>query len=130
MKNVLISAAAASMLALAAVPAAAQPWGGYDDHDRYEGRYSHHRDIAQGDELRARIDRAERSGRIDYRSANRLRNELRSAENYQYLARRDGRVTSYERISLERRLDAVAGNLQRLLERNDRAEGYGHDWRR
>jgi hypothetical protein len=129
MKNVLLSLAAASALAAAALPAAAQGYGGWDGPPRQE------RGIVQGDHLQMRIDRAEHDGRIGHRMADRLRDQLRVADRMAWSYRRDGVVTRYERADLDRRYEDVASTLRWASQRAERDGGYrdgGYrdDWRR
>ena len=138
MKTFLLTLAAASAITAAALPAAAQSYG-----DRAYGDYGRdgvqERPIAQGDNLQWRIDRAERSGRIGPRMADRLRDRLRVADRLAWTYRRDGVITRAERIDLDRRYAYVADGLrgwrQSQGDRYDR--GYGdrdrdqfQDWRR
>ncbi len=128
MKKVLLSLAAASAVAAAALPAAAQAYGGWDGPPRAE------RMIAQGDRLQMRIDRAERDGRIGHRMADRLRDQLRVADRMAWSYRRDGVITRFERADLDRRYEDVAGTLRWASQRAERDGGWdgGHrdDWRR
>lgn len=118
MKKILLSVAVASALA-AALPAAAQPYGPPDRGP------AHERQIAQGENLQWRIDRAERDGRIGHRTAQRLRDQLRVADRLARGYRRDGVLSRWERADLDRRYDAVSDSLRRL---ND--DHRGPHWRR
>lgn len=128
MKKVLLSLAAASAVAAAALPAAAQAYWGWDGPPRAE------RMIAQGDRLQMHIDRAEREGRIGPRMADRLRDQVRVADRMAWSYRRDGVITRFERADLDRRYEDVASTLRwasQRAERDDRwGGGYRDDWRR
>lgn len=124
MKKILISAAAASMLALAAVPALAQPYGGYDGRWRDTPRYD--QGIVRGDDLGARIDRAERRRLISYREADQLRADLRAAERQAMLLRREHKVSPIQLARVDRAFAHVERRLDILT--RDRAEGYGRDY--
>ena len=115
MKTFLLTLAAASAITAAALPAAAQPYGGPapGPHPGQE------RTIAQGDNLKWRIDRAERDGRIGHRSADRLREQLRVADRLSRTYRRDGVLTRVERADLNRRYDAIDDSLRRRDDRRD-----------
>lgn len=135
MKKILISIAAASALAAAALPAAAQSHGGYDHNDRYDryDRYDHRggaQGIARGDQLQVRINRAERNHQINRREANRLREQVRLTERLSWRYRADGVMTRWERADLDRRFDSIRARLR--YERNDRdyGSGYGGGYRR
>lgn len=134
MKTFLLTLAAASAITAAALPAAAQPYGGpYGDFGREGVR---ERTIAQGDNLQWRIDRAERNGRIGPRQADRLRDQLRVADRLAWAYRRDGMITRSERIDLDRRYAYVADSLRGWSQSDGRRYGdrdYGdrmQDWRR
>jgi hypothetical protein len=118
MKKVLLTLAAASAMAAAALPAVAQPYGGPGP--------GHERGVAQGDNLQWRIARAERDGRIGHRTAARLRDELRVADRLSRTYRRDGVLTRAERADLDRRYDVIGDSLRRA-NREDRRD---HDFRR
>lgn len=130
MKKILISIAAASALAAAVTPAAAQTYGGYDRGDRYDDRGGRYDDragpqgIVRGDDLQVRINRAERSGQISRREAFRLREQLRVTERLSWRYRADGVVTRWERADLDRRFDSI--RMQLRYERNDRDYGAGY----
>ena len=135
MKKILISIAAASALAAAAVPAAAQPYGGYDRDDyrndrggeHWDDRGGHRGDDRGGDRadmLKFRIDRAERNHQISRREAFRLREQVRVTERLSWRYRADGIVTRWERADLDRRFDSI--RVQLRYERNDRDYGNGY----
>lgn len=134
MKKILTLAAAAATLAIA-TGASAQP---YPDRrgppppppaqaDAY-GRYNPARAIdARRMELSGRIERGERSHRIDRREARRLRDDLREVGRMQ---RRfmDSRGLDRREVSI------LNGGLDRIERRIDRAmrdqgrPGHPHDW--
>ncbi|WP_340645005.1 hypothetical protein [Phenylobacterium sp.] len=127
MKKILISIAAASALAAAAVPAAAQS---YDRGDHRGWDRGSERGIVRGDDLQVRINRAERNHQISRREASRLRDQLRYAEKLSWRYRADGVVTRWERADLDRRFDSIRAQLR--YERHDRdyGAGYGGGYRR
>ncbi len=130
MKTFLISIAAATALAAAVTPAAAQPYGGHDRGDRWDDRGDYgDRGTDRSDNLQFKIDRAERRHMISHREAARLREQLRLTERLAWRYRADGVVTRWERADLDRRYDSI--RIQLRYERNDRDYGYGYgDYRR
>ncbi len=144
MKKVLISIAAASALAAAALPASAQSYDrGYErdheDGDRWDGGPDRGgpdrggpQGIVRGDDLQVRINRAERNHQISRHQAFHLREQLRVAESLSWRYRADGVVTRWERADLDRRFDSIRAQLRH--ERNDRDYGSGYggygDYRR
>lgn len=131
MKKLVLALAAASALAAAAVPAAAQPYGGWPDrqdrHDRYD-RYDRGDRGQLADRLAWRVERAERSGQIDRRYAGYLRSQVGAAVTLSHRYRADGRYTAWERRDIQNRLSAVETRLDRATSRN---YGYGYgDYRR
>lgn len=127
MKKILISIAAASALAAAALPAAAQSYGGYDRGDHRNDRGGEHWDDRGGDRadmLKFRIDRAERSHQISRREALRLREQVRATERLSWRYRADGVLSRWERADLDRRFDSI--RVQLRYERNDRDYGNGY----
>ena len=120
MKKLVLALTAASALAAAAVPAAAQPHGGgHDRHQRYDN------DRAQ--RLLWRIDRAERAGALNSGVAGWLRREVTNTDRLAWRYGRDG-LSQWERQDLDRRYDQLA----RRVDRDDRRYGYGYgpDYRR
>ncbi|KQW65995.1 hypothetical protein ASE17_14390 [Phenylobacterium sp. Root77] len=120
MKKFVLALTAASALAAAAVPAAAQPYGGgYDRHERYDNNRS--------ERLMWRIERAERSGSINSGAASWLRREVSATERLAWRYSRNG-FTQWERQDIDRRYDQLA----RRVDRDDRRYGYGYgnDYRR
>ncbi|WP_304169003.1 hypothetical protein [Phenylobacterium aquaticum] len=140
MKKVLLSLIAATALAAAVTPAAAQSWdhgpgpgpapGGYGAGPGYGGGPDYgrggggDRPIMRGDNLEARINMGVRSGQLSWREARMLRDQLRYAERMAYRYRADGVVTRWEQADLDRRFDAVSARLR--FERHDNEYGYGY----
>jgi hypothetical protein len=105
MKKLLAAAAAVSMLAVAA-PASAQ-WNG--DRDRDYRRHDRSYDFninAQQRRLEQRIYAGQRSGRLSYREAGRLRAEFGDIVRLEARYRRNG-LTRWEHADLSRRLDRL-----------------------
>lgn len=126
MKKLLIPLAAASALA-AAVPAAAQSYGGYG-HGPGRGGYDN---ADRGDRIEWRIQRALETGQISRREAYHLRNDVRATEQLSWRYRRDGEFSRWERNDIQRRYQQIA--MQLRYERSDRDYGYGYgypDYRR
>jgi len=124
MKKLLAVAAAVSMLAVAA-PASAQ----YRDRDDY--RYDRDRDYRDYDRyqrfninaeqrrLEQRIYAGQRSGRLSYREAGRLRAEFGHIVHLEQRYRRGG-LSRWERADLSRRLDRLDTLLTaEMRDRND-----------
>lgn len=126
MKKLVLALAAASALAATAIPAAAQPYGGYAP--RYDGydRYDRHDGGQWAERLAWRIERAERRGQIDRGYAGYMRSQVRAAEQLSYRYRADGRYTGWERRDIQNRLSAVETRLDRATSRNY-GSGYGYD---
>lgn len=105
MKKILISLMAASALAGAAMPAAAQP-------------------INQRQaQIERRIDIGLRNHSLTYREASRLRAEADRIQRLEYRYRRDG-LSRWERADLDRRLDQLSQQIR--FERHDRDYGQGY----
>lgn len=127
MKKLLAAAAAASMLAVAA-PAFAQ----HRDYDRYDrgDRFDRDRDYRRGDRydfninaeqrrLEQRLYAGQRSGRLSYREAGRLRAEFGNIVHLEARYRRNG-LSHWERADLSRRLDRLDMLLTaEMRDRND-----------
>ena len=122
MKKLVLALTAASALAAAAVPAAAQPYGGPDRYDRTQ-----HYDNNRADRLMWRIDRAERTGSLNSGAAGWLRREVNATERLAWRYSRGG-FSPWERQDIDRRYDPLA----RRIDRDDRRYGYGYgpDYRR
>ena len=106
MKKLLAAAAAVSMLAVAA-PASAQ-WRDYDrGRDYRSDRYDRDFNInAQQRRLEQRIYAGQRSGRLSYREAGRMRAEFGHIVRLEARYRHNG-LTRWERADLNRRLDRL-----------------------
>lgn len=122
MKKILLSIAAASALAAAALPAAAQS---YDRGDRYYGgspRGGYDVDD-RGERLEMRIRRAVQTRQISPREADRLRADVHNVERLAWRYRRDGAFTRWERSDIDQRFDRISQRLR--YERVERDYGYG-----
>ncbi|HYD46342.1 MAG TPA: hypothetical protein VEA79_13835 [Phenylobacterium sp.] len=115
MKKTLISIAAVSTLAAAAVPAiaSAAPWQNINQRQA---------------NLDRRIDQGVRNHTLTAREAQNLRNEFRQLVRLEDRYRRGG-LNNWERADLNRRFDALSARIR--IERNDRQDrrygyGYGH----
>lgn len=111
--------AIALVVASAAVPAAAQSYGGRDrDYDRYEQNYRGWQPIAQRKHnLDRRIDVGLRNGQLSRREATRLRTELNALVRLEYSYQRGG-LSQRERVELDRRYDRLSAQVR--AERRDR----------
>jgi hypothetical protein len=114
--------AIALVVASAAVPAAAQSYGGrdrdYDRGDRYEQNYRGWQPIAQRKHnLDRRIDVGLRNGQLSRREATRLRTELNALVRLEYSYQRGG-LSLRERTELDRRYDRLSAQVR--AERRDR----------
>jgi len=113
MKKILLSLAALASVATA-VPALAQPFGGFGHHPApvVEARFAANIDN-RADMLTGRIDIAQRQRLITFRQAGFLRNEVRdvrvTAQRYRIMNR--GRLTGWQQSQLDGRLDRVAAQL-------------------
>jgi TolA-binding protein len=105
MKKILISLIAASALAGAAKPAAAQPIN-----------------QRQAD-VERRIDMGLRNHSLSHREASRLRAEAQQIQRLEYRYRRDG-LSRWERADLDRRLDVLSRQIR--IDRHDRDYGQGY----
>ena len=124
MKKLLIPALAVAV-ASAALPAAAQSYGGPSSYDRhgpsrghgYEQDYRGWNAIAQRKHnLDRRIDRGVQTRQLSYREASRLRDELDSLVRLERQYMRGG-LTRWERQDLDRRYDRLSAKVR--YERND-----------
>ena len=122
--KIILAAGAASILASAALPAAAQSWGGYGPA-RYDApRYDDHRDFDRGfgqDRLREREDRlsgwianSAREGRIGDWQARRMFEALRSVKDEERSLRwrQNGRLFPDQSARLEDRLSRISDRLR------------------
>lgn len=117
MKRVLVAVAALSTLA-AALPAAAQPWGG--DYSPRGGTQSYR--------LEQRIDRMAQRGVLDWREARRLQGQVDALQQLEWRYRRDG-MSPWERRDLDRRYDQIESRIRyeaRDGDRRDDRYGYGY----
>jgi len=112
MKTLMIAVAAAATLgatALTVAPAAAQPYGGgYGDRASIDERQQR---------LQWRIARAERRGDLSRREAFALRQRLWDIHRIEARYRYDGRLSRWERVDLDRRLDQLSAMFR--YERHD-----------
>lgn len=122
LRKTLFAAVAVATVAAAAVPASAQSWGppayghpGQDVNERQE-------------QLRWRIDRAERRGTLTRSEAWRLREHLRDIRRIEFRYRHDGRLSRWEVNDLHRRMDGLQAHLRHERRDGDRRYGYGYGW--
>ena len=120
MKRVLVAVAALSTLA-AALPAAAQPWGG--DYSRRGGDQSR--------QLEWRIERMTERGVLSWREARLLRSQVNDLERLEWRYRRDG-LSTWERRDLDRRYAEISARIRYEARDDDRrgdryGYGYGRD---
>lgn len=140
MKKILIAAAALATLTGAAGAASAQNYygpgygydrdgGRYDRGDRYDRRGDGRSiDIRQA-QLRDRLERGVRAGRITHREADSLRTELRYVDRMERGFRNSGGLTRREIEVLDERLDRVERRLYAEA-RDGQRYGYGYGDRR
>ena len=132
MKKILLTLAATTALA-AAVPAAAQPWGGdndYRDDRRYEQRYDSrsHLTTSYVDSLEWKIRNAAQERRISRPEARELMAEFRQVQNSAWRVQ-NGQASRWEVQRLERvvdRIERALNSYARNDRRNDRDYGYGY----
>ena len=120
MKTMLMAVAAVATLGTASVamPAAAQPYGGYGyGYDR-GGSID-----AREAQLRERIARAEMNGRLTRGEARRLREQLWSIHRIEARYRYDGHLNRFERADLDERLDRLTMRVRQQVRDDD--YGYG-----
>jgi hypothetical protein len=116
MKKLMLSVAAVTALASAALPAAAQTWRGDDRYDRYDNddRYDDDNRFARpgySDWLNRNIERARQTGQISGREAWRLRSQVDAIDNLERRYRADGRLSARETVDLNQRKDRVAAQI-------------------
>lgn len=119
MKTMLMAVAAVATLGTAAVamPAAAQPYGGYG------GGYDRGGSINERQaQLQHRIARAEQNGRLNHREARRLREQLWDIHRIEARYRYDGRLNRWERADLDQRLDRLTFRVRQEVRDDD----YGY----
>lgn len=132
MKKLLITALAVAVVS-AALPAAAQSYGGQDRHGpsrgpSYEQNYNGWQSITQRKyQLDRRIDQGVRNRQLTNREASRLRAELNSLVRLERQYERGG-LSRAERNELDRRYDRLS--VQIRAERHDRDDRNGRDGRR
>lgn len=117
MKRVVVAVAALSTLA-AALPAAAQPWGG--DYSRRGGDQSR--------QLEWRIERMAQRGVLDWREARFLHNQVDVVRQLEWRYRRDG-LSNWERRDLDRRFSQIESRI-RYEARDGERYGYGYGYGR
>lgn len=142
MKKILIAAAALATLTGAAGAASAQqyygPGYGYDRggerhdrdgrYDRYERRGDSQEINRRQHELRERVDRGVRTGRITYREAEVLRGEIRNINWMERQYRANG-LNYRETQILTERLDRLERRIYAEM-RDGQRYGYGYGERR
>lgn len=101
MKKILVTAAAASLLALSAMPASAAPWQSINQRQANIDR---------------RIDQGVRDGSLTRPEAARLRGEFRNLSRLEVRYRANG-LSMSERADLDRRFNALASQVR--YERHD-----------
>lgn len=129
-KTLALSLTAAAALAATALPAAAQPYGyGYErnyerDYDRgYNRGYATPYNLTSGyvDSLYWKLDNAAHEGRISWREAERLKNELRPVQEFAHPVE-TGRASPWQRRQLER----VVSRIDAALNRGGYRSAYGY----
>ena len=128
MKKILLSIAAVSAIAAAAVPAmaSAQAYGPDRGPDRYDR--GHDRGYGQSDRvarLDQRIDMGIRSGSLTRNEAWRLKGDLRETARLQARYSRNG-LNGWERADLDRRFDRISAQIR--YERHDRDRDRDRDY--
>lgn len=127
----LITALAASTIALTAGAASAQPREGwYGGPGWTDNRGSWMSINHRQDQLERRIERGLRNGRLTPAEATRLRAEFRQIARLERRYRVNG-LSGWERADLDRRFDRLAMAIR--MEGRDRDYGYGYgynDYRR
>lgn len=123
MKKIVLALTAASALA-AAVPAAAQSYGGYDRNGGRDWANINQRQA----QLDRRIDMGVRSGQLNRSEAIRLRAEFRDIARLEHRYRANG-LSRWERADLDRRFDVLSAKVRWERRDNDRY-GYGYGYRR
>lgn len=112
-------AGAASVLALTATAASAQPYRG--DYRGNDWQSINQRQM----QLDRRIDRGVQRGEITRAEAYRLRGEFNQLARLEHRYRVNG-LTRWERADLDRRFDRLSAQIR--YERNDRDRQYGYGY--
>ena len=128
MKKILLSIAAVSAIAAAAVPAmaSAQAYGPDRGPDRYDR--GHDRGYGQSERvarLDQRIDMGIRGGSLTRNEAWRLKGDLRETARLQARYSRNG-LNGWERADLDRRFDRISAQIR--YERHDRDRDRDRDY--
>lgn len=120
-------AGAASVLALTATAASAQPYrDDYRGEHRGDYRGNDWQSINQRQmQLDRRIDRGVQRGEITRAEAYRLRGEFNQLARLEHRYRVNG-LTRWERADLDRRFDRLSAQIR--FERNDRDRQYGYGY--
>ena len=116
MKKALIASVAAVAAVSAALPAAAQTWGRFDDFGR----------AGPSARIEQRIETGLRSGQLTMREATMLRRDVARVRDLEWRYGRDGRISSSEARDLDRRYAEVTQRLR--FERRDPDRGYGYGY--
>lgn len=114
-------AGAASVLALTATAASAQPYRG--DHRGDQWQSINQRQM----QLDRRIDQGIRSGQITRNEAMRLRTEFRQLARLESRYRVNG-LNGWERADLDKRFDRLAAQIRFERRDGDRTYGYGYGY--
>lgn len=136
LKKMIIPALVLAATSVAAIPAAAQSYNGYN-HNQGHGSnrppvvsagYGNWHSINQRQaNLDRRIDVGLRNGSLSRREATRLRGEFNGLARLEANYRRGG-LSGWERADLDRRFDRLAAQIR--SERNDRDDRRGEHGRR
>ena len=118
MKKLLLSLAAAAAVASVAAPASAQPWRDYNDGYRHQYQAPYRLTTPYVDGLNWKITNAAREGRISWRDARELRNELRAVQPIAWRMQ-TGQAGRWE----AQRLDRVVSRIERAVD--GRSYAYG-----
>jgi len=110
MKRVLVAVAALTTVA-AALPAAAQPWGG--DRSPRGG---------QSQQLEWRIERMAERGALSLREARSLRAQVDAVQQLEWRYRRNG-LSDWERRDLDRRFNVIEARIRYEARDGDRRGG-------
>ncbi len=138
MKALLLSLVAASALAVAVTPAAAQSYqdrGENHRHDQGPGDRGGDRDASRGyqarsDQLLARISEAQHDGRITATTAQHERREIAQTDHMYLRERNTGMLSEGHRADLDRRYDNMVHRFEEELARGAQTSHHGDDHRR